>query len=71
MSESDTFDMIVEEGQVKQAKRDILRVGQKRFGPADGAATERINATSDLEWLERMHDRLLEATTWQELLDTP
>ncbi len=71
MSESDTYNMIVEEGEEKRMKMVILRFGQKRLGPADAAVTTRLNAISDLERLDTILDRTLEAASWQELLDTP
>ena len=64
MQESDTYLAIVDEGREKQAKKILLRLGAKRFGPADEAVQAKLNAITDLE-------RLLEASSWQDLLDTP
>jgi hypothetical protein len=71
MHESDTYLMIVEEGCEKQAKKTLLLLGEERFGPADETVRARLNAITDLERLDRQTQRLLKATSWQDLLDTP
>jgi hypothetical protein len=71
MRDSDTYLAIIDEGREEQVKKDILRLARKRFGPADEAVTARLNGITDLERLERLLDRLLDATSWQDLLDTP
>lgn len=71
MSPSDTYNMIFEEGQIREAKRAIRRLGQQRFGTADDTAMARLDAINDLAHLDRIIERLLDAANWQELLDTP
>jgi hypothetical protein len=71
MRDSDTYLAILDEGREDQIKKDILRLGQKRFGPADATGVTRLHAITDLDRLERLHDRLLEASGWQDLFDTP
>jgi hypothetical protein len=71
MRDSDTYMAIIDEGRETEVKRLILRVGQKRFGAADDPVITRINAISDLDRLERMHDRAFEASNWEEIIDTP
>jgi len=73
MKDSDTYLAIVEEGEESKAKNVILRQGQKRFGPADESITAQLNSLTDLDRLDRLIDRLFDATaaSWQELLDTP
>ena len=63
--------MILEEGEETQAKKDILRLGQKWFGTADDAVAARLEVIADLARLDRIVDRLLDAANWLELLDTP
>jgi hypothetical protein len=70
MQESDTYLAIIDEGREKQAKAVLLRLGTKRFGPADDTVQARLNAITDLERLDRQIDRLQEASSWQDLLDT-
>jgi hypothetical protein len=71
MSSSDTYNMIFEEGQIRQAKKNIRSLGQQRFGPADDTVMARLDAITDLERLKRIMVRSLKAANWQELLDTP
>lgn len=71
MRDSDTYLYILDEGRLDEAKKLILRQGRIRFGPPDEPTTTTINGLEDLERLERMSERVLTVTTWQELLDTP
>lgn len=71
LRDSDTYLAILDEGSERQIKKDILRLGQKRLGTADEPVKARLNALTDMDHLERIFDRLLEASSWQELLDTP
>ena len=71
MQESDTYLMIVDEGKEKQAKHDVLLVGEERFGAADEAVTSQLERISDLDRLNRMIRRAVKARDWQEVLDTP
>ncbi len=71
MHESDTYLMILDEGQEKHAKKAILLVGEKRLGPADESAKTRLESITDLEHLDRMLLQAVTATGWQEILDTP
>src|SRR5260370_27837267 len=71
MQESDTYLMILDEGQEKYAKKAVLLVGEERLGPPDEAVQIRLNGISDLEHLDRMLRRAAKAATWQEILETP
>jgi hypothetical protein len=71
MEESDTFLMILDRGQEKRAKRDILLFGEERLGPADDTIKAELENVSDLERLDRMVRRTVKATNWREILDTP
>jgi hypothetical protein len=71
MRDSDTFMAILEEGQEKEAKVILLRLGKKRFGVPDEATASQLSAIVDLERLHRLIDRTFEARSWQDLLDTP
>lgn len=70
MEDSDTFLMILDRGQEKRAKKDILLVGEERLGPADESIRSEIETVSDLERLDRMMRRAAKATAWREILDT-
>jgi len=71
MQESDTYLMILDEGQEKQAKKAILVVGEERLGPPEEAVKTHLAHVSDLGRLDRMIRRAAKAVTWQEILDTP
>jgi hypothetical protein len=71
MRDSDTYLAIMDEGREAQVKNDILLLGAQRFGAADQVVTTRLAALSDLDRLNRMVGRLLAASSWQDLLDTP
>jgi hypothetical protein len=71
MRDSDTYLAILEEGEELRARKDILRLGAKRFGAADATIAARLETITGLARLDRIVDRLLDATSWQDLLDTP
>ena len=71
MQESDTYLMIVDEGRVKQVQKDILILGEDRFGTPDESVKTRLEGISDLERLDRLFHRAFKAASWDEILDTP
>jgi hypothetical protein len=71
MQESDTYLMILDEGQEKFAKEAILVVGEERFGPPEEAIRTQLAHVTDLERLKRMHRRAVKAANWLEILTTP
>ncbi len=71
MRESDTFLAILDEGREIQARRDIRRLAQRKLGEPDEATVTRLEGITDIERLERIHDRAADASSWKDLLDTP
>jgi len=71
MRESDTYQAILDEGRVESSQRTLLRLVRKRLGDPDEATQNTILGINDLDRLDRLLDRYLEVTTWQELLLTP
>src|SRR5262249_54920512 len=71
MQESDTYLMILEEGQEKHARKAILLFGERKPGPPDDSIATRLESITDLERLDRMMLRAPTAASWQEILDTP
>ena len=71
MHESDTYLAIIDEGQEKAHRKDILVVGEERFGPPDESVKTQLSTVTDLERLQRMHRRAVKAANWQEIIDTP
>lgn len=71
MKESDTYMEILEEGATAALHRLLLRQGEKRFGPADAATKAAIEGITDLPRLESLSERILDVSSWQELLGRP
>jgi hypothetical protein len=75
MKDSVTYQAIVEEGEAKGmirgAQDTLLRIGRKHLGVPDQSVENALRAVTDLDRLNRMSDRLMDVTTWQELLATP
>jgi Domain of unknown function (DUF4351) len=72
MKESLTYQAIVEEGReegrVEEARAMLLRQGNKRFGAPSAPARAALEAISNIERLELLGERLLDAEGWDELL---
>ncbi len=71
MQESDTYLMILDEGQEKFAREAILLVGEERLGPSDEAVRSQLSNVTELDRLRRMVRRAAKAASWQEILETP
>jgi hypothetical protein len=71
MYESDTYQAILEEGEVRGLHRLLIRQGRKKLGEPDEATRRALLAITDLDRLDRLSDSLLDVTTWQELLRAP
>jgi hypothetical protein len=71
MQESDTYLMILDEGQEKAIREAILVVGEERLGPCDETVRSHLANVTGLDRLKRMHRRAVKAASWQEILDTP
>ncbi len=71
MRDSDTYLAIIDEGREEQVKEDILLLGEERFASADESVRARLGTITDLARLQRMIRRLLKASSWQDLIDTP
>jgi predicted transposase YdaD len=68
MKESVTYQAIVEEGRLEEARAILLRQGQKRFGPATAKVRAALEAITSVERLELLAERLLDVESWEELL---
>jgi hypothetical protein len=75
MKESTTYQYILEEGEeigrAKQLRKDLLQLARKRLGAPPAPATQALESLNDISRMERMLDRVIEVSNWQELLDTP
>lgn len=68
MEESVTYQAIVEKGEVKALHNGILKLGRKKFGPVDEATERALCSITDLERLNELLERVLDVSSWQELL---
>jgi predicted transposase YdaD len=59
------------QGRAAEAQRLLLSLGGQRFGAAAPAVEALVRAITDPERLQRITDRLLAATSWDDLLATP
>ncbi len=71
MRDSTTFMGILDEGRVDEARRLLLRLGCKRFGEPSADQAAQLQAFTDVDHLERLSERLLDAASWPDLLGTP
>lgn len=75
MKESSTYQAILAEGRAEgeamgraeEARKVLLLLGGKQFGPPDASTRATIEA-ADLERLERWTERLLDVSSWDALL---
>jgi predicted transposase YdaD len=76
MRESATYQAILEEGRsegrvegrVEEARRFLLLLGENQYGTPDAATRATLETITELERLERLARRLLEVSSWEELL---
>ncbi len=61
------------EGSIREAQRLLLIQGEIRFGPPDDRIQDAVAAIRDLEYLERLGRRVVDANIhdWDGLLHTP
>ena len=71
MQESDTYLMILEEGEEKASREIILVQGEDRFGPPGESVKATLNGITDLDRLKRIARQTPKAGSWQEILETP
>jgi predicted transposase YdaD len=68
MRESSTYQAILTEGRIEEAQTILLRQGRKRFGPPDAHVQATLESINNRERLEALSERLLDVSTWDELL---
>jgi predicted transposase YdaD len=69
LEESDTYLMILEQGEERATRRDILLVGEARLGAAAEEVKTRLADIKDGERLTRMIQKAATASTWEEILE--
>jgi predicted transposase YdaD len=68
MKESTTYMATLEEGAVAEARKILMKQGRIRFGGTPTQVVERLEQIEDVERLEELSERLLNASSWDELL---
>jgi predicted transposase YdaD len=68
MRESSTYQAILAEGRAEEARRLLLLVGGERFGPPDERTRTTLESIDAVERLEQLIQRLLQVSSWEELL---
>lgn len=71
MRDSSTYQAILEEGRVEKARQMIQKVGEKRFGRLAKKDRSALRDVNEIDRLDRIIDRLLDAADWADLLSTP
>ncbi|MGE5754483.1 MAG: hypothetical protein ACM35G_02020 [Planctomycetaceae bacterium] len=61
----------IAQGSTQEAKRILMRVGQKRFGPPEAGVVAAIEDITDRERVEALIERLDEVSSWEALLASP
>jgi hypothetical protein len=61
----------IAQGTAQEAKRILIRVGQKRFGPPEAGVVAAIEGITDRERVEALIERLDEVSSWEALLASP
>ena len=69
MKESTTYQLIIEEGGIKEARSLVLRIGRRRFGPPPQPVVAALEAIADLPRLEQIAERLVEVSSWEKLIE--
>jgi predicted transposase YdaD len=71
MKESVTYQAIVEEGMVKDRQDVLLEQGAVRFGTPSPIVEMAVRSITDLGRLKKLTQRLLNVSSWDELLTSP
>lgn len=56
------------EGRAEEARRLLLRLGRRKFGPANPSIVEQVDSLHNVDHLEDLAERIQDASSWDELL---
>ena len=70
MQQSSTYERILREGRLEEARRILRRQGTQRYGEPDLMTSEALEAIVDVDRLEALGDKIIrpDITSWGELL---
>jgi predicted transposase YdaD len=68
IEETAVYQRIFAKGRVHQAREILLRQGRKKFGPPEERIQAAIEVLSDADRLDLLTERILDVSSWEELL---
>ena len=72
LRESTTYQAILHEGEARgradEARRLLLRTGSKKFGPPSSDTMAVLAAITDVERIEQLAERVIDAASWADVL---
>ncbi len=71
VEESTTYQYILEQGAIKEARRMLLEMGATKFGAPARKVRSAIKELEDISRLRRIALRLITAGSWDDALATP
>jgi hypothetical protein len=71
MHQSTTYERILREGRLGEARRIIRRLGTQKYGEPDVITSEALEAIADVDRLEALSDKIIrpDITSWGDLLN--
>ena len=71
MEESTTFQAIITQGALREARKILFSLGTQRLGKPDSATRAAVEAIAEVSHLERLIGNLSQASSWADLLQKP
>jgi len=68
LEDSSAYRMILRKGRIAESRALLLRLGTKKFGPPNQAVVQTLDRLEEVERLESLTERVLDANGWDELL---
>jgi len=68
MQDSSTYQWIVQNSRLTESRTLLMRLATKKYGPPPQEVVQRLNQVAEIERLESLAERVLDATGWDELL---
>jgi predicted transposase YdaD len=69
MQESTTYQAILEEGRVDHARKMVLRLGTRQFGPPQESVKAQLAAIANVQRLDEMVDKVPSVSSWEKLFE--
>jgi hypothetical protein len=71
MHQSTTYERILRDGRLDEARRIMRRMGTQRYGEPDADSAAELHAIADIDRLEALGDKILQPDikSWRDLLN--